>query len=164
MVTPTCADYVQWLCTLFERFLQEHRARHQRGHPFVYPHQTLSVFFLLMQQRRILRFKAMRRWLLRHPEARQHLGLEDMPERTTLARRSKALSPVVQHCMAFLGQDAEALDPRCDSRDLYRDQSLFTAQGPGWHQSDRLAGRVPETLRHLDTDASWSTSGSQGWG
>ena len=164
MVTPNFADYVQLLFTLFERFLQEQSARHQRGHPFVYQHQTLIVFFLLMQQRRIFRFKAMRRWLLRHPEERQHLGLEDIPDRTTLSRRYKALYPVVQNFMAFLGQYAEALDPRFDSRDLYMDKSLFTAQGPGWHQSDRLAGRVPETLRHLDTDASWSTSGSQGWG
>ena len=163
MVTPTFADYVQLLCTLCERFLQEQSAQHQRGHPFVYPHQTLIVFFLLMQQRRIFRFKAMRRWLLRHPEDRQHLGLEDVPDRTTLSRRSKALYPVVQDFIAFIGQYAEALDPRFDSRDLYTDKSLFKAQGPVWHQSDRMAGRVPEKLRHLDTDASWSKSGYHGW-
>jgi DDE family transposase len=163
MVTPTFADYVQLLFTLFERFLQEQSARHQRGHPFVYQHQTLLVFFLLMQQRRIFRFKAMRRWLLQHPEDRQHLGLEDVPNRTTLSRRYKALYPVVQDFIAFIGQYAETLDPRFDSRDLYTDKSLFKAQGPVWHQSDRLAGRVPEKLRHLDTDASWSKSGYHGW-
>src|SRR5207249_3332451 len=37
------------------------------------------------------------------------------------------------------------------------------AQGPVWHQSDRAAGHIPEKLRHLDTDASWSKSGYQGW-
>ena len=50
MVAPTFADYVQLLFTLFERFLQEQSTRHQRGHPFVYQHQALIVFFLLMQQ------------------------------------------------------------------------------------------------------------------
>jgi hypothetical protein len=163
MVIPTFADYVQLLFTLFERFLQAQSARHQRGHPFVYPHQTLIVFFLLMQQRRIFRFKAMRRWLLQHPEDRQPLGLEEVPDRTTLSRRYKALYPVVQGFIAFIGQYAEALDPRFDSRDLYTDKSLFKAQGPIWHQSDRMAGRVPAKLRHLDTDASWSKSGYHGW-
>ena len=32
-----------------------------------------------------------------------------------------------------------------------------------WHQSDREAGRIPEKLRHLDTDGSWSKSGYHGW-
>jgi hypothetical protein len=32
-----------------------------------------------------------------------------------------------------------------------------------WHQSDRQAGRIPEKLRHLDTDGSWSKSGYHGW-
>jgi hypothetical protein len=61
MVTPTVADYVALLFTLFERFMQEQALRPQRGHPFVYQHQTLMVFFVLMHQRRIFRFKAMRR-------------------------------------------------------------------------------------------------------
>jgi hypothetical protein len=35
------------------------------------------------------------------------------------------------------------LDPAFDSRELYEDKSLFKAQGPVWHQSDRPAGRIP---------------------
>ena len=66
--------------------------------------------------------------------------------------------------MACMGPDAEARDPRCDRRDLDTDKRLFTAHGPIWPQSDRRAGRVPEKLRQLDTDASWSKSGSHGWG
>jgi hypothetical protein len=162
MVTPTFADSVQLLCTLFERFLQAHSARHPRGHPFVDQHQTVIVFFLRMHQRRLFRCTAMRRWWLQPPQDRQHLGLEDVPDRTSLARRYTALYPVVQDVMAFIGQYAEALDPPFDSRDLYTDKSLCKAQGPIWHQSDRLAGRVPEKLRPLDTDASWSKSGYHG--
>ena len=40
---------------------------------------------------------------------------------------------------------------------------MFKAQGPVWHQSDRRQGRVPESLRHLDMDASWRKSGYHGW-
>ncbi len=46
---------------------------------------------------------------------------------------------------------------------LVKDKSLFKAQGPVWHQSDRKEGRMPDKLRHLDTDASWGKSAYQGW-
>jgi hypothetical protein len=70
---------------------------------------------------------------------------------------------VVQDFIVFLGQYAEDLAPYFDSQHLYADKSLFKAQGPVWHQSDRQAGRVPEKLRHLDTDATWGKSGYHGW-
>jgi hypothetical protein len=35
MVTPTFADYVDLLFTLFEHFWQHHAARPHRGHPLV---------------------------------------------------------------------------------------------------------------------------------
>src|SRR5213593_2598730 len=49
------------------------------------------------------------------------------------------------------------------NRIRYNQKSLFKAQGPVWHQSDRQAGRIPEGLRHLDTDATWSKSSYHGW-
>jgi DDE family transposase len=163
MVTPTFADYVELLFTLFERFWQQEAAHSQRGRPFVYQHKALIVFFVVMQQRRTFRFKAQHRWLQHHPDLRQHIGLHKVPNRTTLSRRSKDLYPVLQDFIAFLGQYAEDLDPQFTSQDLYTDKSLFKAQGPVWHQSDRQAGRIPDKLRHLDTDASWSKSGYHGW-
>jgi Transposase DDE domain len=163
MVTPTFADYVELLFTLFERFWQQAAARSHRGRPFVYQHKALLVFFVVMQQRRTFRFKAQHRWLQHHPDLRQHIGLPEVPNRTTLSRRYKDLYPVLQDFIAFLGQYAEDLDPQFTSQDLYTDKSLFKAQGPVWHQSDRQAGRIPDKLRHLDTEASWSKSGYHGW-
>ena len=163
MVTPTFADYVELLFTLFERFWQHEAARSHRGRPFVYQHKALLVFFVVMQQRRTFRFKAQHRWLQHHPDLRQHIGLHAVPNRTTRSRRYQALYPVLQDFIAFLGQYAEDLDPQFTSQDLYTDKSLFKAQGPVWHQSDREAGRIPTKLRHLDTDASWSKSGYHGW-
>lgn len=164
MVEPTFADYVDLLFTLFERFWQHHAARPYRGHPFVSEQKALIVFFVVIQQRRIFRFKAQRRWLERHPEMRKVLGCDTVPHRTTLSRRYKTLYDVVRDFIAFLGHYAEDLDLRFTSEDLYTDKSLFKAQGPVWHQSDRKEGRIPEKLRHLDTDASWSKSGYHGWG
>jgi len=163
MVTPTFADYVDLLFNLFERFWHHDSARPHRGHPFVYEQKALIVFFLLMQQRRLFRFKAQRRWLVHHPELRTVFGFNSVPDRTTLSRRYKALYDVLQDFIAFLDTYAEDLDPCFTSEDLYTDKSLFKAQGPVWHQSDREAGRIPEKLRHLDTDGSWSKSGYHGW-
>jgi len=163
MVTPTFADYVELLFTLFERFWQHAAARAHRGRPFVYQHKALIVFFVVMQQRRIFHFKAQHRWLQHHPELRQYMGLPEVPNRTTLSRRYQDLDPVLQAFLAFLGQYAEDLDPQFTSQDLYPEKSLFKAQGPGWHQSDRQAGRIPDQLRHRDTEASWSKSGYPGW-
>jgi hypothetical protein len=163
MVEPTFADYVDLLFTLFAHFWQYHSARPHQGHPFVYQHKAFIVFFVVMQQRRLFRFQAQRRWLQQYPEMRQVFGLAHVPHRTTLSRRYKALYAILQDFIAFLGHYAEALDPRFTSEDLYTDKSLFKAQGPVWHQSDRQAGHIPAKLRHLDTDASWSKSGYHGW-
>lgn len=163
MVTPTLTDYVDLLFTLFRRFWQHHRSRPHRGHPVVYEHSTLIIFFVIMQQRHLYRFKAQHRWLTQHPEMHTCLQLDAVPHRSTLSRRYKALYSVIQDFIAFIGQDAEPLDPDFRSQDLYTDKSLFKAQGPVWHQSDRKEGRIPEKLRHLDTDATWSKSGYHGW-
>src|SRR5215218_5897989 len=141
--TPTFADYVDLLFNLFERFWHHDSARPHRGHPFVYEQKALIVFFLLMHQRRLFRFKAQRRWLVHHPEMRTVFGLDGVPDRTTLSRRYKALYDVLQDFIAFLGTHAEDLDPRFTSEDLYTDKSLFKAQGPVWHQSNHQAGRIP---------------------
>ena len=163
MALPTFANYVDLLWTLFDRFVQSQSARAQRGHPFVYQHQRLIVFFTLMHFRQIFHFKTQHRWLTQHLDYRQVLGLATVPHRTTLSRRYKALYPILQDFVAFLAQYAEDLDPAFDSRELYEDKSLFKAQGPVWHQSDRQAGRIPPGLHHLDTEATWSKSAYHGW-
>src|SRR5215510_4421023 len=93
----------------------------------------------------------------------QVLGLAPVPHRTTLSRRYKALYPILQDFVAFLAQYTEDLDPAFNSRELYEGKSLFKAQGPVWHQSDRQAGRIPPGLHHLDTEATWSKSAYHGW-
>jgi hypothetical protein len=149
--------------TLFDRFLQYQVAPTKGGCPFTYVHKVLIVFFVIMHHRRIYRFKTQRRWLVEHPELRQPLGFESVPHRTTLSRRYKALYPLLEKFITFLGKDAEDLDPSFENHNLYEDKSLFKAQGPVWHQSDRKEGRIPDKLRRLDTDASWSKSGYHGW-
>lgn len=163
MRAPTRADYVRVYFTLFECFQQEREQRIHYGHPFEYADQVLIVFFTMMSVYRITAFKSQHRWLMHHLHIAIPLGFEQIPVRTTLSRRYKALYPTLQAFIAFVGRWAEALHPQFDSRVLIEDASLFKAHGPVWHQSDRLAGHVPEKLRNLDQDASWRKSAYHGW-
>lgn len=163
MQAPSMTDYVKIYFTLYDRFEQGQKGGSHRGHPFDYETKYLILFFTIMMIRRITAFKAQHRWLQHHNNERQSLGFEKIPDRTTLSRRYRQLYPTIQAFIAFLGQWAEALGPEFDSQVLIEDASLFKAQGPVWHQSDREANRVPEKLRHLDQDASWSKSAYHGW-
>jgi hypothetical protein len=118
---------------------------------------------MLMQFRRIFKFKTQWRWLQEHPEWWALFGFEQLPHRTTFSRRYKQLYQTLQQFMVFIGQYANELSETFSQADLVEDKSLFKALGPVWHQSDRQAGRIPEKLRHLDTTASWGKSGYQGW-
>jgi hypothetical protein len=117
-----------------------------------------------MMIRRITADKAQHRWLKHHEDEMLVPGFEQVPDRTTLSHRNKQFYPTIQAFIAFLGQWAEGLCPEFDSQVLMiKDASLFKAQGPVWHQSDREANRVPEKLRHLDQEASWGKSAYHGW-
>lgn len=161
MEEPTFADYVALIFNLFERFIQANPI--WASQRFTYQQREMIVFFMIMQQRQINAFKAQHRWLKSHPTECRQLGWDTVPDRTTLSRRYKGLYSLLQAFVLFVGQDAEPLDERFESHDLYEDKSLFKAKGPVWHQSDRQAGRIPEKLRNLDTDATWSKSGYHGW-
>ena len=163
MQAPTRADYVRVYFTLFDYFQQARGKVVHRGHPFEYTDQVLIVFFTMMSLRRISTFQAQQRWLLQHLHEAIPLGFEQIPHRITLARRYQTLAETIQAFMAFVGRWAETLGLEFDSRVLIEDASLFKACGPVWHQSDRLAGRIPDKLRHLDQEASWRKSAYHGW-
>lgn len=163
MQAPSTADYVKTYFTLYEGFEQGQNEHIHRGHPFDYETKCLILFFTMMMIRRIPAFKAQHRWLEHHSETMRLLGFEKVPDRTTLSRRYRRLYPTIQAFIAYLGQWAEALSSEFDSQVLIEDASLFKAQGPVWHQSDRKAHHIPKKLRHLDRDASWGKSAYHGW-
>ena len=160
---PTFNDYVALIYNRFESFVQSSDAVNKLGHPYVYQQQAMIVFFMWMQFKRIYEFKAQWRWLTQHGEALVVLNWTSVPHRTTLSRRYKALYGVIQDMIAFLGEASQGLGVDMSSKHLNEDQSLFKAQGSVWHQSDRKVGHIPEKLRNLDSDATWSKSGYHGW-
>jgi hypothetical protein len=160
---PSKTDYVRTYFTLYERFEQGQNKSSHRGHPYDYATKCLILFFTIMMIRRITAFKTQHHWLIQHLDEMQPLGFKRVPDRTTLSRRYRLLYPIIQAFIAYLGRWAEALSPVFDSQVLIEDASLFKAQGPVWHQSDREAEHVPDKLRHLDQDASWGKSAYHGW-
>jgi hypothetical protein len=161
MDKPTLTDYVSTICTLFDRFVQA-QPEHESALT-TYSNRTMLVFFMLMQARGIFAFKAQWRWLSQHSGVVDQLGWRGVPHRVTLARRYRQLYPLLQAFVQFVGHYAAHLDRRFAQTHFVVDKSLFKAQGPVWHQSDRQVQRIPPKLRHLDTEASWSKSGYHGW-
>jgi hypothetical protein len=160
---PTFNDYVELLYNRFEAFVQSRGEDGKIGKPYTYQDQSLIVFFMWMQFKKIYPFKTQWGWLKQHPEAFSLLGWQSVPDRSTLSRRYKALYAVIQAFSAFLGQDSKPLGKEMQTKHLNEDQSLFKAQGVVWHQSDRKQGRIPEKLRNLDQDATWRKSAYHGW-
>lgn len=160
---PTFNDYVALIYNRFEAFVQSSTEVKKLGHPYVYQQESMIVFFMWMQFKKIYQFKTQWSWLTKHLEALSILKWKVIPHRVTLSRRYKALYSVIQELIAFIGEGSEALGDGMSHKHLNEDQSLFKAQGTVWHQSDRKQGRIPEKLRNLDTDATWSKSGYHGW-
>ena len=163
MDQPTLIDYAHLIMTLFDQFVQTNPVVLRYQNLCTYKYREMIIFFMLMQFRRIFEFKAQNRWLKAHPEIRTFLKFETVPDRTTCSRQYKKLGEVLTEFTAFIGDQVADLDEAFANRHLTEDKSLFKADGPVWHQSDRREGRIPEKLRRLDTDATWGKSAYQGW-
>ena len=164
MDKPVMTDYVTLIFTLFEKFEQQmNQETVKKGKPFTFSQQCFIVLFVILQFRRIFEFKAQQKWLEEHSDILKQLKWERIPHRTTFSRRYKAIETVLLSFITFVGQEAADLGDELANYHLVEDKSLFKAQGPVWHQSDRKADRIPENLRHLDTDATWGKSAYQGW-
>ena len=163
MAKPKFTDYVELIHTLFDRFTQAQMTKPKRGHPFDFKDKSFLIFFLWMQMRHITEFSAQHRWLENHLEHRKRLNFKRLPHRTTISRRYKALYHTLEDFIAFVGTFAQDLEPDFRSKELFEDKSLFKAAGPVWHQKDRKAGHIPDKLRNLDRDATWSKSAYHGW-
>ncbi|MGJ3238034.1 MAG: hypothetical protein ACFE0Q_04950 [Anaerolineae bacterium] len=81
-----------------------------------------------MQFKKIYQFKAQWRWLSQYPAELRILNWTEVPHRTTLSRRYKALYDMIQVFSAFLGQDSDALGQEMSTKHLNEDQSLFKVE------------------------------------
>ena len=165
MCYPDRDYYITLLFQLLEEFeaLDTFKPTEHRGAPQVYPDRSLIVFFAIMVLKAVHRFKAQHRWLWVHLDWLPSLKLETVPSRVTLSRRYKQVAPKLEAFIGYLGDIGVSFDIETPPEVVYQDKSLYKAKGSVWHQTDRNAGIIPDGLRNLDTDASWSTSKYRGW-
>ena len=125
---------------------------------------SLIVFFAIMTLREINRFKTEHKWLLANSHWVATLKFKAVPSRGTLSRRYKQLAPKIEAFVAYIGDWAMALlNQETPTEVVYEDKTLYKAKGSVWHQTDRCENHIPEGIRDLDTDASWSKSKYRGW-
>jgi transposase len=134
----------------------------KRGHPYDYSELVMLRVFLFMVLKRIKQFAALYRYLQAHPLERLACGLEQMPDESTLRKRLKKLKPTVKSQIRSWAK--ELIKQKITSAEVVAiDKKMIEAQGPLWHQSDRAENRIPEGLRGVDRDSSWSYSNYRGW-
>lgn len=129
----------------------------------MHPQSSLIIFSAIMMLKRIHRFKARHDFFLEYQEWMKHLKFKSVPSRTTLSCRYKQLTATVEKLVEYIGDFGILLDPETPIEVVFEDKSPYKARGPVWSQKDRKADHIPEGLRNLDTDASWSTSRYRGW-
>ena len=133
------------------------------GRPKVHSDSSLIVFFAFMELKGPNEFKAQSKFLLANKDWLKRCKFKSVPSRTTLSRHYKQLTPKIEQFIAYLGDLGVSLDTQTPRDVVHEDKSLYKAQGSVWHQKDRKANHIPEGLRALDKDASWSTSKYRGW-
>jgi hypothetical protein len=114
---------------------------------------------------RTFRNSELRKLLEKDAALRCALGFVRVPHRTQIGRRLACLIPEAEQQIALLGKQlVEKVKPEDDRSQLSAiDGRMYKASGPAWHKKDRHKGRVPTSLRNVDTDSRWSKSGYRGW-
>jgi hypothetical protein len=133
------------------------------GRPKSYTYNSLIVLFLLLTLKGYHSFKVQQRWLKLHPQWGRCLNLQCVPSRATLSRRYKQLAVQLEAFIEYLGDAGMTLIDDASKEVVYQDKSLFKTKGAAWHQKDRNANHIPQAIRVLDTDVSWSRSKYHGW-
>ena len=165
MSYPDREYYITFLFEQLDHFnASSHALPPERyGRPKSYTDDSLIVLFALLTLKGIHSFKAQHRWLKLHPQWVCRVKLACVPSRATLCRRYKQLACQLEAFIEYLGDVGMTLIPDSSPEVVYQDKSLFKAKGNVWHQKDRNANRIPQGLRAVDTDASWSKSHYHGW-
>lgn len=121
MPHPNKDDYITFLLNLIDEFQDAQTQTKQPGRPFDYEDRSLICFFIIMILKRCFAFKAMNRWLELNPNEAQKIGFSNIPSRSTLSRRFKALYETIKRLVAFIGQWASPLGEEFSAEVIYSD-------------------------------------------
>lgn len=88
-----------------------------------------------------------------------------VPHRTSILRRLKQLIPTAEEQISLFGNRIllEVKVGKEFSEVSATDGRMYQAIGPLWHKEHRTRGEIPNRLRNVDTESSWSKSAYRGW-
>jgi len=132
------------------------------GRPYAFSELVMLQVFLPMILKKIKRFTALYSYLQAHLEARATCGLERMPDDETIRKPLKKLAPTLKLRIQTWREEVIKQTTTCPEV-VAVDKKMIQAQGPLWHQADRVKGQIPQRLRDVDCDSSWSVSAYRGW-
>ncbi len=135
----------------------------KRGRPCIYSVKNIAVFFHTMVLKKITRFKAMHNFLVNTPSLASSFGFKKrIPDRTTLARRFKALYGFVKEQVQYMGN--KLVSRKIASSNMCSvDSTMHSACGNIWHKKHKKVNFIPPRLRNIDKDADWGKSEYKGW-
>ena len=102
MYYPDRKEYITFLFSLLDEFAERKQSVISRGRPKVYSDASLLVFYAAMTLRQINKIRGQHRWLYTHPIMLKTLQLRFCPSQATLARRYKALTPLLGEFCEFI--------------------------------------------------------------
>jgi hypothetical protein len=127
-----------------------------------YSEQSLFKMYVVSLVKQLWSRRSLWRYLTASPPVAQACGLERIPDRRTLDRRMAEIAGEAERQIAALGL-VLSVEGVTAGYVAASDGSAIKAQGPVWHKKDKAAGRIPDGLTGLDTDADWIQSTYHGW-
>jgi hypothetical protein len=136
-----------------------------KGRPPAYSSLCFLLLAVVAVTLRTFKERELHRLLAYDERLRDQLGFARVPHRSTIERRLEALVPEAEAQIARTGERIiEEVEPTSEQPQMSAiDGRMYQARGPLWHKQHREAGVIPNGLRNVDMDSSWSKSGYRGW-
>jgi len=133
-----------------------------RGAPKIYSEKVMFKLYLVSLCKKLFARRSLWRYLSANALIARACGLSQIPDRRTLDRRLVEIGPQAEVQIRNLGL-VLSLEGVTDGITTASDGSVFAVKGPVWHKSDKIAGRIPDGLTGLDTEADWIYSPYHDW-
>src|SRR5215475_12436740 len=162
---PVAPDALLRIIEQVNEYYEEPSPTHHRGRPRTFSGRAFLLLAVVAVVLRTFKPQELHTLLAKDAGLRAALGFCRVPHRRTLERRLAATLPEAEAQVQRVGQQILAeVEPKPDQPQASAiDGRMYQARGPLWHVRDRAQGRVPPTLRHVDTESAWSKSGYRGW-
>jgi hypothetical protein len=162
---PVAPDALLRIIEQVKEYYVDPPPKRQRGRPRTFSERAFLLLAVVAVVLRTFKPQELHTLLGKDPSLRQVLGFVRVPHRRTIERRLQTTLPEGEVQVQTLGQQILAeveLGPDNPQASAI-DGRMYQAQGPLWPARDREPGRVPPTLRNVDTASAWSKSGYRGW-